>query len=138
MASERTLNSRLRVLVAKTFRAEKLYGAIRNKNDSLITAATLSEIANDIRAQEWQRSHFRLRSALNDALSLPNSQLVAEEVEKLQNHFASITRESTGIVEKGSAALIEDTQRQEAPPFGGPASQLPQRARPLALRKSVR
>lgn len=114
MSAGPTLNSRLRVLVAKTYRAEKLYSSIRNnKGQQLSSSSALSEMANDIRAREWQRSHYELRTALNEILSLGNSSAVTEHIIELRRRFAEKCEENLAAIEKGKELLIETAKRQE-------------------------
>jgi hypothetical protein len=114
MSASHTLNSRLRVLVAKTFRAEKLYTSIRNlRADKVASVATLSELANDIRAKEWQRSHYKLRVSLNDILALGSGAAAATEVTLLRERFLAKTKESKAALEAGSRAMQETVKRGE-------------------------
>lgn len=114
MSASHTLNSRLRVLVAKTFRAEKLYTSIRNlRADKVASVATLSELANDIRAKEWQRSHYKLRISLNDILSLGSGAAAATQVALLRERFLAKTKESKTALEAGSKAMQETVKRGE-------------------------
>jgi len=77
MSKNQTFNSRIRLLVAKSFKAEKLYCSLRSdfsfQNpetlNKIISSTGIGEIANDIRAREWQRCHNDLRIALNKILS---------------------------------------------------------------------
>ena len=77
MSKNQTFNSRIRLLVAKSFKAEKLYNSLRSdfsfQNpetlNKIISSTGIGEIANDIRAREWQRCHNDLRVSLNKILS---------------------------------------------------------------------
>ena len=114
MSSGPTLNSRLRVLVAKTFRAEKLYSSIRNsRGEKLASVTSLSEMANDIRAKEWQKSHFQLRTALNDIIALGSSSAVLAELLNLRERFLAKAEESARAVSKGTETLLETAKRHE-------------------------
>lgn len=114
MTTSPTLNSRLRVLIAKTFRAEKLYSAIRNVNCEKLTSVTsLAEVANDIRAKEWQKTHYQLRVALNEVLALGNNGAVVAELIQLREHFVKVTQASSAEVERGIADLVETARRSE-------------------------
>lgn len=109
-----TLNSRLRVLVAKAFRAEKLYSSVNSSRaERLTNLAVIAEAASDIRAREWQRTHYQLRTALNDILSIGNSGGIVKEVVGLRETFLKRSQESLSLVEKGAEDLIETTRRQE-------------------------
>lgn len=109
-----TLNSRLRVLVAKTFRAEQLYGTIRNNADAKQAALTgMIELANDIRAREWQRSHNDLRTELNDILTLGKSSLIVDRVLLLQQGFLKRSVEDEELIEKGVREISEGAARHE-------------------------
>ncbi|MFN8391952.1 MAG: hypothetical protein U0136_16805 [Bdellovibrionota bacterium] len=114
MTAGQTLNSRLRVLVAKAFRAEKLYSTVNNSRaERLTNMAALAEAASDIRAREWQRSHYQLRTALNDVLGLGNSSAIAREVVGLRDSFLRKSQEATQLVEKGADELVETARRHE-------------------------
>lgn len=109
-----TLNSRLRVLVAKAFRAEKLYSSVNSSRaERLTNLSVIAEAASDIRAREWQRTHYQLRTALNDILSIGNSGGIVKEVVGLRESFLKRSQESLNLVEKGAEDLIETTRRQE-------------------------
>jgi hypothetical protein len=79
-----TFASRLRMLVAKTFRAEKLYSSMRNvQAASSASTSGLTEIANDIRAREWQKAFHELRTELSDILTPGISSSTATHVADL-------------------------------------------------------
>lgn len=114
MSSGPTLHSRLRVLVAKAFRAEKLYSSVNNsKSDRLTNIAVLSEAASEIRAKEWQRSHYQLRTAINEILTLGSNALIAEQVAELRDRFLAKSKESAAAVERGADELVETARRHE-------------------------
>lgn len=109
-----TLNSRLRVLVAKTFRAEKLYSSMRCAGDGVAASSTaLVKIANDVRAKEWQVMHSELRAALNELIRVGNSSRVADELEVLYEQYYARFIESTAVLDRGVSALIETSRKQE-------------------------
>ena len=109
-----TLNSKLRVLVAKTYRAEKLYSSIRNqRNEKSANAGALAEMANDVRAREWERSHYQLRIALNEILSLGSNSAVVAEILRLRERFYQSTAENTALLDTGTEALMENVKRHE-------------------------
>jgi len=111
MSDESTLNSRLRKLVAKTFRAEQLYSSMRNA--STVRADTLASAANDLRAREWQQAHSALRAALNEALSLTSRNAISTRVAALQQQFELQARDASSVLESGTARLVETSKRQE-------------------------
>ena len=111
MAAKETLNSRLRILVAKTFRAEKLYSSMRNAYATKPIDST--EVANDLRAREWQRIHSDLRVALNDTLSLKSTNAIASRIICLRNHFSSQAQEASLALEKGTERLVASARRHE-------------------------
>jgi len=114
MTAPATLNSRLRVLIAKTFRAEKLYSSIRNpRGEKLANVSTLAEMANDIRAKEWERCHYQLRVALNDILALGSNSAVLAEILQLRERFYQAAEESNSAVETGTETLLENIRRHE-------------------------
>lgn len=103
MTAAPTLNSRLKVLVSKAFRAEKLYSSIRgSQSENVGSPAMLSEIANDTRSKEWQKVHHNLRIALNDILSLgKNTSTIVSDLANLRQSFMERYQEA--------AASITDT-----------------------------
>jgi hypothetical protein len=114
MTQQLTLHSRLKILIAKTFRAEKLYGSIRNSPAGVSGHLTmLTEISNDIRAREWQKSHFQFRTALNDLLSEATTQTLAASVSRLHRAFQERADESADALQAGTAGLIDAAKRQE-------------------------
>jgi hypothetical protein len=119
MTAGPTLNSRLRILVAKAFRAEKLYSTVNNsrtentRTERLTNMGALAEAASDIRAREWQRSHYQLRTALNDVLSLGNTSAVAREVVALRETFLKRSEDAVQLVDKGAEELIDTARRHE-------------------------
>jgi hypothetical protein len=114
MSESSTLHSRLRVLVAKTFRAEKLYASIRNGAAGKFSALTnLGELANDMKAKEWQKSHQDLRTALNDVLALGSSSQILPEILSLRDKFVERHNEGRAELERAISDLNEATRRHE-------------------------
>ena len=114
MSSGPTLNSRLRVLVAKTYRAEKLYSSVRKpQRERSAPLAMVSETANEIRAREWQKTHYDLRVALNDILSLGNSSEQSKQLLLLKERYSVLATDSAKLLRQGSETLKETTERQE-------------------------
>ncbi len=114
MAATSTLNSRLRVLVAKTFRAEKLYNSIPNgQGERFTNLSALAQSANDIRAKEWQRTHYQLRVALNEVLNEGNSSQLADTVLALRERFLARAKESADAVELGVESITDTAARHE-------------------------
>jgi hypothetical protein len=114
MTAAPTLNSRLRVLVAKTFRAEKLYSSIpSSQGEKLTNPSRLSQAANDIRAKEWQRSHYQLRSALNEILSEGSSANMTADIVALRQRFLDRAKESSDAVEQGVESTMDTVARHE-------------------------
>ncbi len=114
MAAAQTLNSRIRVLIAKTFRAEKLYSSIRSpRTERMSNNGTLAELANDVRAKEWERSHYQLRVALNEILALGSNSSVLAEVLRLRERFHNAAQESSAAIENGMESVVDTVRRQE-------------------------
>jgi len=114
MTSNPTLHSRLRVLVAKAFRAEKLYSTVNSSRaERLTNMAALAEAASDVRAREWQRSHYQLRTSLNDVLGLGTSGAIVKEVAGLRDQFHRKANEAMDLVERGAEELVETARRHE-------------------------
>lgn len=116
-----SLSSRLRILIAKTHRAEKLYSSMANDNLSNPTPkipklqgeAQLGKLANDIRAKEWQISHEELRLSLNEVLRLGSSTAILDSLEMLHEQYYAKFIESSVMLERGTEALFEAVKRQE-------------------------
>jgi hypothetical protein len=111
MDSDGTLNSKLRVLVAKSYRAEKLYASIRNIKG--LDAANVSDMANDIRAREWQRAHAQFRSLLNDALSVSNNVSLSARVTSFYKKFLKLSKEAQQSVKDNKDKLLDTIKREE-------------------------
>lgn len=111
MSSSPTLHSRLRVLVAKTFRASQLYSSMRTGRGD--NGSNLSEVANDARAAIWYRVHADLQAGLNDALELPSASQVALRVAQLKQEFEKSARDAELTMAAGSERLVQSISRQE-------------------------
>lgn len=115
MSTSATLNSRLRVLVAKAFRAEKLYGAAKTskQRDAFLAHTSVSDAAQGLRAKEWQKSHYELRASLNNILALGSSMEQAKQLLLLKACYESRAQEHTAVVKKIVATVKETVERQE-------------------------
>lgn len=126
MAALPTLNSRIRVLVAKAFRAEKLYSSLAlgglNSTGSAIadrdadrsaSSNVLAQIANEVRAKEWKRSHYQLRTSLNDLLAEGSGAQLAPALIELRDGFLRAAQESRRVLAASSETLAENARRQE-------------------------
>lgn len=111
--ADNTLSSRLRVLIAKTFRAEKLYSTMRAADTPLFDTFALAEAANNLRASVWQTRHHQLRKALNEILSESRPADVAFEVAKVRDGFEARASESRELIERNRRTLIDSAQRDE-------------------------
>lgn len=115
MSSSATLNSRLRILVAKAFRAEKLYAAARasKQKEAMPAHSTVSDAAQELRAKEWQKSHYDLRVSLNTILALGNNKEQASQLLLLKARYQSRAEENAETVKKLLKTLKETADRQE-------------------------
>ncbi len=114
MSDGATLNSRLRVLIAKTFRAEKLYSSLRKQPAPNATSSTqLSEMANELRAKEWQKTHTKLRTTLNDILDLKNSTKMVSEVARLKDFFQAESDKCNSSLDESLDLLVDSSKREE-------------------------
>jgi len=111
MGATKTLNSRLRVLVAKTYRAEQLYSSIRNVQ--LGSYPSLSEVANDVRAKVWQQAYAELRADLNELLMLPGNRQIIEKILQLRFKFEARAQEAVAVVSSGVEQLSTSAERNE-------------------------
>lgn len=113
MSQRPTLNSRLRVVVAKAYRTEKLYSSHNGRFEKLAGAAALSDAASEVRGREWQRAYQHLRCCLNDLLSLGNSAVVSRDILALRDAYMAKADESAQLVKFGVDELKEFADRQE-------------------------
>jgi hypothetical protein len=118
--------------VAKSYKAEKLYSSLRSDFsfqspetlNRIVSATGIGEIANDIRAREWQRCHNDLRNALNKILS--DSPLYGNEISAtsrtsaqqralagLLAEFRSCYDEERKFVDQSIDTLLEAGKREE-------------------------
>lgn|GEM_PF-5211366 len=112
--NQHTLNSRLRVLIAKTFKAEKLYSSLVKTHPSAkLGVVALSHLANDIRSKEWQKMHEDLRLGLNSLLRLGQTSTIANELEVVWTGFVEKLEESLADLQQGERALREACDRGE-------------------------
>ncbi len=111
MSSSPTLHSRLRVLVAKTFRASQLYSSMRTGRGE--SSGNLAEISNDVRAGVWYKVHAELQAGLNEALDLGSPAQVVTKVAQLKQHFEKMSSDAQHIIERGSERLVQSVHRQE-------------------------
>lgn len=109
-----TLNSRVRVLIAKTFKAERLFSSIVNVPGAPIAGAALvSDLANDIRSKEWQKSHAHLRTCLNNLIESSPPAKLGSELALLHKQFADRAAEGALVCERGTASLIDAGKKHE-------------------------
>lgn len=114
MSGSQTLNSRLRILVAKAYRSEKLYSSVNGaRSERQLSSSAQAEIASDARAKEWQRAYNQLRLAANDILSLGNPSHVARAVQSLRSSFLSKAEDSARLLAKGEEEVVETARRHE-------------------------
>lgn len=114
MSQRSTVNSRLRVLVAKAFRAEKLYASGNSaRTERLSNPAAIAEAASEIRAKEWQRSHYQLRTSLNDILNIGNNSEVIKKILELREQFLARTADAINQLEKGINEIASAGRKHE-------------------------
>lgn len=114
MTQRSTLNSRLRVLVAKAFRAEKLHASGNSaRTERLSNPAAISEAASEIRAKEWQRSHYQLRTSLNDILNIGNNSEVIKKILELSEQFMARNVDAINQIEKGINEIAAASRKNE-------------------------
>jgi hypothetical protein len=113
MSDTQTLNSRLRLLVAKSYRAERLYSSLRATDAGQRGVGPLSELTNDTRSREWQRCYFELRTGLNDILGQSAPAQVGQAVLALREKFLRRMEEDRLSIAQGIEALAESAQREE-------------------------
>ncbi len=111
MSADATLNSRLRKLVAKTFRAEQLYASMRNSYQ--VKSDMLAAAANDSRAREWQQAHAALRTALNDLVAANPRGAIISRLIGLKQQFEFQAAEANEAVTSGAIRISETARRHE-------------------------
>ncbi|MBL7663218.1 hypothetical protein JNK13_10765 [bacterium] len=110
MSSQSTVGSRLRVLVAKSYRAEQLYASMRHSLSN--KPEVITDITNDYRAQVWLKAHQELRIKLNEIIGLPYG-VGVQELIKLKAQFERKVSESNIVIERVSKKLAECSDKQE-------------------------
>ena len=114
MSSSHTLNSRLRLLIARAYRAEKVYAATSAKqSEQRLNSSQLTEGASELRAREWHKSHNRLRIALNDLLTNSSASSLAQAVNKVRLEFVAQVSAATKVIEQDTEELHKALQRTE-------------------------
>lgn len=111
-----TLSSRLKVLVAKSFKAERLYGSmVVNLTGQLESEFTeRAKLSNEIKAREWQKSYNKLRIGLNSIISEESNAIaVTERLLKLEADFRAQVVRSNEELEKISLAIKDALTRGE-------------------------
>ncbi|MCC6934026.1 MAG: hypothetical protein IT292_12380 [Deltaproteobacteria bacterium] len=109
-----TLNSRLRVLIAKSFRAEKLYASMKNDRGALLPdTGKVIDFANTIRAEVWQQTHCQLRKALNEIVLLGSSTAILKSLVELYNEMLSLIEKHNVSISELTVRLKEDSARHE-------------------------
>ena len=114
MAEQATLISRMRVLVARTYKAERLYASMRRGSGrSFPGSAALSAMANETRAGEWQEVHSKMRLALNDILEQNSSKELISLVLRLREEFRQISANSGSLFQERIEKLAESVKKEE-------------------------
>lgn len=112
-----TLTSKIRVLVARTYKAEKLYASMRGMRDVSTAEAerVLGQMSNDVRSREWQGAHQELRHRLNEILRLGGSQrtMALQELGNVYQSFIRRLRESELALQHGTGVVTESAKRLE-------------------------
>ena len=111
MATNLTITSRLRVLIAKAFRAEQLYSSMRHARPT--RPDLLTELAHDTRSAVWQRAYAQLRTTLNDIVASATPGNIAQRVIELRQQCESRVREASMVVDRINERLIESAERHE-------------------------
>ena len=107
-----TLSSKLRVLIAKSFKAEKLYASMSGTGIDQ-RASVRAELANEVRAKEWERSYHQLRISLNKIVSEGKSVEFALELERLKKAFQKSSLESLEKIKSGQREMSDALGREE-------------------------
>ena len=121
MSNEATLASKLKLLVAKAYKAEKLYGSMlegaRRQGSAAPTASSatgaISQSAHETRAREWQRAYRALREMLNDVLKHSGRKALAKDLSIIEERFRKRSNASKQSLEDARAELIDTAERGE-------------------------
>ena len=113
MSGTHTINSKLRVLIAKTYQAEKLFLSMKSSGPAGFENKKLIELANNVRAEVWGNIHSDLRKSLNTIVGNDSQASVIAEVNKLKNSFRSVIDEKNRQLEKTKQVLLEMGERGE-------------------------
>ena len=73
----------------------------------------LAEMAGELRAKEWQKGYYQLRTALNDLLGSGSPQAVLDGVVSMRKQFRARMEEATEFVEQATTELQEAAGRHE-------------------------
>ena len=113
MPGTHTINSKLRVLIAKTYQAEKLFLSMKSSGSAGFENKKLIELANNVRAEVWGSIHSDLRKSLNTIVGTDSQANIIAEVNKLKNSFLSVIDEKNRQLEKTTQILFEMGTRGE-------------------------
>ncbi len=111
MTTGSTLHSRLRILVAKAYRAEKLYASLRNNANR--DSSMVVDIANDVRAKEWKKAYSQLRTALNELFEITTPAHLPARVGSVLLRFQKASKEASVTLEKEVQGFVEAARRRE-------------------------
>ncbi len=113
MAEQATLISRMRVLVARTYKAERLYASMkRGSGRPFPGAAALSSMANEARAGEWQEMHAKMRLALNEILDNNSAKELVSLVLRLRDEFMQVSASSGAMFEERLEKLSDAIRKE--------------------------
>jgi len=108
-----TVNSKLRVLIAKTYKAEKLFLSMKSSSSAGFEHKKLIELANNVRADVWGHIHSDLRKSLNAIVNSDSSVNVTNEINRLKSSFRAVIEEKNRQLEKTKQMLFEMGTRSE-------------------------
>lgn len=132
MSEKATLSSKLRILVARAYKAERLYASMKAKApeasniysrrlkskkepSALQSNRLISELSSEARATEWQQSYKELRLSLNEILEKNNlsASKLSKPVTELYNNLAEgleETRARYNKISKDSFSAFENKE----------------------------
>jgi len=112
MSTSHTLGSKLKVLIAKSFKAEKLYASMTGSGIDQKNSVRV-ELANEVRAREWQRSYYQLRVVLNKLVSENKITNIVEDLERVKLAFLKKSSDSLQEIKSGRDAMSDALTRDE-------------------------
>ena len=108
-----SINSKVRVLIARTFHTEKLYAAMGNVRDGIVSMPSVQAIADEVRGKEWQIAHQTLRTKLNEIVRLSSANAIKLALSDLYQKARGLASASEAAMVVSQKSLEEMNSRGE-------------------------